>query len=781
MRKELVPHPQTKTANIPIPEDRANRPAANKTSPHWNVLWVCLGIVILVTGLYARTIGHDFIYCDDDQYVFENPQVKKGLAADAIKWAFTRSHAANWHPLTWLSHMLDTRLFGLNAGAHHLVNAGLHAINAVLLFLLLRMMTGAFWPSAVVAALFALHPLRVESVAWVAERKDVLSGLFFMLTLMAYTWYAKRPGILNYMGVMLLTALGLMSKSMLVTLPCLLLLLDIWPLGRWQSKNAGPGDNATPSLFSPQPTFQLILEKLPLFCMSIASSIITVVSQKAGTALGNLDTLPFAARLSNALLAYVQYIGKTIWPSDLSIFYPHPALVSPLSYSALTWQLIIAALLLICITVLVIRQIKNRPYLTIGWFWYLGTMVPVIGLVQVGMQSMADRYTYLPLLGIYIMIVWGIRDLSDHRHKKLMPPVVIAVLALFTLLSWAQIGRWKNTQTIFEHAIDATSSNYFAYNHLGRAFENKGELIKANNQYEYAITIKPDYAGAHSNLGNVFAKQKHYDKAISHLEESVRLDPGFAAGYSNLGLVYERQGRPDLALAAYKRALQLDPHQFATHYNLGVTLVKHGDPKLAAAHLEQALKLNPFHANSANDLAVALMRLDMLKQAEAVCRHALSLNPEHMDALCNLGIIYQKQGKNDLAAVQLKKALDINPRHIPAHCNLGLIYEEQSLFDLAVRAYEYALDLDSNCLIAHRKLGIILAGLGRFDPAATHLKAVLNTHPNDPDALNAMGFIYSKSGNTEMARKHFEQALRLNPDHELARKNFAHLDENPDN
>lgn len=734
-------------------------------------LWVCLCLILIVAVLYARTAGHDFIYCDDDQYVFQNPQVMKGLTAETVKWAFGRFHSANWHPLTWLSHMLDVELFGLGAGPHHLVNAGFHAVNSALLFLLLRMMTGALWPSALVAALFAVHPLRVESVAWVAERKDVLSGLFFMLCLMAYTRYARRPGILCYLPVFVLMALGLMSKSMLVTLPCVMLLLDVWPLGRWRI--SGTADNRFPT----RPVTLLLLEKAPLFALSAGSCLLTVMSQKAGTALGNLDALPLVDRLSNAVIAYVLYLWKTVWPFGLAIFYPHPALIRSDTYSALGWRPVDAFVLLAVVSFFAVRWFRRRPYVAVGWCWYLGTMVPVIGIVQVGMQSMADRYAYLPLIGIYVAAVWGIREVCVKRGVDRRIPALAgtAILLFFTVASWFQVGHWKDSRTLFQHALRVTENNFFVHNHLGRAFENNGELKKAVEQYELAVRVKPDYTGAYSNLGSVLAQLGDLDRAVETLSQSVRLDPGFASGFSNLGLVYERRGRPELAVSAYRKALERDPSLFAPHYNLGLTLIRYGDLNTAAAHLDRALKLNPFHADCANALTVALMRLNRLEAAAAACRHALGVDPEHRDALNNLGMIYHRQGKNALAEAHLKKALEIHPDHTVALCSLGMVYEKQEKIQPAAAAYEQALRVDAGAMAAHRGLGFICAAQGDLNRAAAHLDTVLKVQPEDADVLNAMGFVYGKAGNIEQARRYLERALSVNPSHEMARMNLEHL------
>jgi tetratricopeptide (TPR) repeat protein len=555
---------------------------------------ICAGLALAVAVVYAPVPGFEFIYCDDDAYVFENSTVRQGLSRVGVAWAVSGAHVANWHPVTWLSHMLDVELFGLDAGGHHAVNVAFHAANAALLFLALRALTGTLWPAAVVAALFALHPLRVESVAWVAERKDVLSGFFFMATLLAYAAYARRPGVVRYAWVFAGVALGLAAKSMLVTLPCVLLLLDVWPLRRWRRETA----------------LRLVAEKLPLLALAAAASAAAIWSQSSDGAMGDLATLPFSARLSNAVDAYAAYLGKTVWPTRLAIFYPHPALASPESYTALRVGTVAAAIGLIAATGLALQQLRGRPYLAVGWFWTLGMLVPVIGLVQVGEQAMADRYAYLSLIGVSIVIVWGVRDLATALPPLRLALVVIVpvVLVACTALTSRQVLHWRDGQSVFEHALTVTERNYFAHNHLGRTFENRGEVELAARQYEAAIAIRPS-AGTLSNLGAALAKLGRHEDAVARFEDALRLEPDSASAHSNLGVVYGMFDQPQKAIAAYERALELGSQKPAPYYNLGSLLVRLGEFERGARHLEQALALDPYHAGAANNLGVAYTEL----------------------------------------------------------------------------------------------------------------------------------------------------------------------------
>ena len=687
---------------------------------------LCLALALAVALVYAPVVGYEFIYCDDDDYVFENPMVRQGLSARGAAWAFTQFHLANWQPVTWLSHMLVVELFGLDAGAHHALNAGLHAASAVLLFLALRALTGAAWPSGAVAALFALHPLRVESVAWVSERKDVLSGLFFAAALWAYAAHARRPGGWRLAAVAAWLALGLAVKPMLVSLPFVLLLLDIWPLRRWQ----------------PGAALRLIAEKLPLLVLCLAASAIAVASQTGDGAMAGLGMLAFPARLSNALVSAVAYLGKAVWPARLAIFYPHPALVEPASYSPWSATAIGAGLLLAMITLLALRERSRRPHLVVGWLWYLVMLVPVIGLVQVGEQAMADRYTYLPMIGIAVAVVFGLRDVVSGRPRLQRPVTVAAVIALlaFAALSARQLRVWENGETVFEHALAVTEGNYFAHNHLGRTLENRGELAAAEEQYQAAIRIRPS-AGALSNLGNTLAKQGRRHEAVARFEQALAIEPDSADVHSNLGVVYAMLGEPERAKARHRRALELEPDWVAPHYNLGSLLVSLGDPEAGRRHLERALELDPQHADAANNLGVALVALGRPRDAIAIYDRLLALEPEHAKVHCNLGIAYEKAGHQADA----------------------------------LRSFELALRSEPICIQGLRFVGYQRFREGDLDAALLHLEKLLRLAPQSADAENDVGSVRARRRDFAAAHRHFEAALRLDPQHATAKKNLAQL------
>jgi protein O-mannosyl-transferase len=559
-------------------------------------LLVCLGLVAVTWAVFGQTLAHDFVNFDDHVYVYENPLVIRGLSAEGIIGAFTHTHARNWHPLTTLSHMLDCQLYGLNAGGHHLTNVILHTISVLLLFLVLKQMTGAFWQSAFVAGVFAIHPLHVESVAWIAERKDVLSAVFFMLTLAAYARYARAPSAPRYLLVALFFAFGLMSKPMLVTLPFVLLLLDYWPLGRLGGQKSEVGSRLR----------KLITEKIPLFALSALSCIATLFAQGPSA----IDQLPFLWRLNNTFVSYVTYIWQMLWPARLAVFYPHPNVSLPLV------EVTVGIAFLVGVSLLVIYLRRTKPYLVTGWFWYLGMLIPVIGLVQVGEQAHADRYTYLPQVGLYIMIAWTVGDLLSQSTLRVRGALigVAAALAIVSLgvRAFGQASYWKSSETLWNHTLTVTGENDVAHNNLGFLFLRRGELEKAISEFQAALNIRSKNSETHyslgaaliqNNLGNALARKHVWDEAIDHLQEAVRLRPDYADAYFNLGSVLFQQGRIDQAITQWQKALAIRPTDAEAHRSLASALRKEGKLKEAIAEYEQALNVVPEDSVALNNLA----------------------------------------------------------------------------------------------------------------------------------------------------------------------------------
>ncbi len=535
----------------------------------------CIFLVVATLCVYWKLPSHDFVNYDDPKYVTENNHVQAGLTGEGIIWAFTSSHAKNWHPMTWLSHMLDCQIYELNAGGHHLTSLLFHIINALLVFVVFKRTTKAFWQSAFVAALFALHPLHVESVAWVAERKDVLSALFWMLTIWAYVLYVERPGLARYLLVFLFFILGLMAKPMLVTLPFVLLLMDYWPLKRFMCFQSNcdvdnlQSDRPKASGYHGSFTL-LVLEKAPLFVLAAVSSTVTFLVQQAGGAVKSLDVFPLQIRFANALVSYVIYIWKFILPLDLAVFYPHPGM-PPI------WLVTVCLVLLFAVSVLVFRYRYRCPYLVTGWLWYVGTLVPVIGVVQAGTQSMADRYTYVPLIGLFVVIAWGVNDLAARWSFRRFVLTISAcgVLLAFTICTWLQVSYWRNSITLFEHAIEVTSNNNLAHYNLGNALVKQGKLDEGIANYLEAMRIEPDHPdthNAHNSIGLALFRQDKLDEAIAHYSKAIRLKPDYVQAHNNLGVALIRQGKVDEAIRSFSRALQIRPDHDEASYNLGLAL-----------------------------------------------------------------------------------------------------------------------------------------------------------------------------------------------------------------
>ena len=485
----------------------------------------CLFLVMVTLAVYRQVQHFDFVF-DDFLYIVENRHVQDGLTLDSVIWAFTTTHAGNWHPLTWLSHMLDFKLYGLNAGGHHLISLFFHIANTLLLFVVFNKMTGDFRQSGFVAVLFALHPLHVESVAWVAERKDVLSTFFWLLTMLSYIWYVKRPAVSKYLLVILFFALGLLAKPMLVTLPFVLLLLDYWPLCRYQVEQSGCFEGQAQQK---QSALDLVWEKIPFLMLATISCVVTFLAQKHKGYVRSLDVLPLTLRIANALVSYVKYIGKMIWPAKMAVLYPHPG-VFP------WWKIAGAFLLLLAISLLIIRGIKQSPCFAIGWLWYIGTFVPVIGLVQVGSQSMADRYTYVPFIGLFIIIAWGVPAILAGRSYSTIGLAALAIICLPVLmaLTWKQLGYWENNITLFEHTLEITSNNYLSHYNLGTALEKQGCTEEAIEHYLKALRIRPGYVDAHNNLGVSLFSKRDVEGAIASFREALRIRPDYSRAKNNL-------------------------------------------------------------------------------------------------------------------------------------------------------------------------------------------------------------------------------------------------------
>jgi tetratricopeptide (TPR) repeat protein len=628
-----------------------------------------ISLLLFVTTLlvYARTGGLQFLSYDDQLYITDNQMVQAGLSWKGVAWAFTTMHAANWHPLTWLSLMLDVQIFGARPGAIHLVNVLFHAANAVLLFLLLARMTGAKWRSAFVAALFALHPLHVESVAWVAERKDVLSIFFGLLTIGAYVRFTGRPGVQRYMWVILFLVLSLLSKPMLVTMPYLLLLLDYWPLGRMAGRfRLSPGPEPVRQRAS---LIRLAVEKIPLLVLCAASSVVTVVAQKRGDTIADLS-LDLGVRFANAAVGYVRYLAKTFWPRSLAVFYPTTGASLPV------WQAIGAFLLLLLITVLVLLRFRRSPWLTVGWFWFVGTLVPVIGLLQVGAQSIADRYTYFPLIGVFVMAAWGAPELLKVMRVRQKPvwAASLLVIVIFAGLTWRQLGFWQNDETLFRHAMSVTENNCVAQAGLAEALLRKGDLEEAHGLYQKELLLCPNDHQSWYNLGVLQRQRGELPEAEHALREALRLKPRNTMAWSNLSAVYLAMDRFPEAIDALMEAERLAPDDASIRFNLGSVYAKAGQFAEAIEAYREAVRLKPDYAAAWNNLGIAYRSLGRIPDAAVAFRKAVEIRANDPVAWYNLGVFYAKAGDFSQAIDALRESVRIAPDHAASWYELGLAY-----------------------------------------------------------------------------------------------------------
>jgi Flp pilus assembly protein TadD len=553
------------------------------------VILVYIVLTLSTIAVFWQVCNYDFTNYDDNYCVSENRYVSGGLTLGNVVWAFTTGLTANWHPLTWLSLMLDCQLFGPNPGWIHLINVFLHLANSLLLFAVFKKMTGSLWQSAFVAAAFAIHPMHVESVAWIAERKDVLSVLFWMLTLVAYVAYVKKQNIIRYLMSIVLFTLGLMAKPMLVTMPFVLLLLDYWPLDRFEPqtvKTSGrQSRKSAPIPDNRRILYRIIVEKIPFFALSAVSSMITFFVQRSGGAVIDINSLPLKSRVANVFVSYAAYIGKMFWPQGLAIFYPFNIGGFPV------WQVALCICLLFVISVFVIYFGRKRRYLLVGWLWFVVTLIPVIGLVQIGSQSLADRYTYIPYIGLFIMIAWGLPGVFfKWPHRKIILGVsILIVLTALGICAHRQVGYWKDTSTVFLHALDVTKNNYLAHSCLGKDLLRQGDYASATEHYTEALRINPLSANAHNNLGIALAKQGNFVEAVVHFNEAVSLMPDFAGAHDNLANALIVQGKLDDAVVHFKEAVRLKPDKPEPMSNLAMLIAVH--PEIKNRDVNEAIRL----------------------------------------------------------------------------------------------------------------------------------------------------------------------------------------------
>ena len=689
----------------------------------------CLLLGVTTFALYWPVTRCDFISFDDPVYVTENPHVQAGLTWAGIRWAFGELHGEQtyWHPLTWISHMVDCQVFGLKPAGHHLTNLLFHTLNTVLVFLVFRRLTGAFWRCAVLAALFALHPLQVDTVAWVAERKNVLSAFFWLLTMWAYERYVEKsevrspksevqgskfgvqdpafkvqgsrfkvqsfrftvPSSFFYVLSLLLFALGLMCKPVLVTLPFVLLLLDYWPLRRFQPQTSKAAGSAAT---------RLVWEKTPFFLLAGASSVITIMAHRGLGALASASILPLDARINNAVVSYVRYLGKTVWPSHLAVFYPYGG-AWPM------WIVLSCAVLLLALTVLATCTVRTRPYLFVGWCWFLGVLVPFIGLIQGGAQALADRFAYVPLLGLFIAMVWGAHELAArrrHRAVVLSAAAGVAIVLCFALAR-QQVRYWKNSETLSRRALQVTTDNYLAYDELGTYYAEHGRTEEAIENLQKCLAIRRWFEPLH-NLGLALAGQGHYTRAILFYKEALQLRPGERAARKNLAFALAQSGQLEEARAQYRSLLQANPSDLDARNSLGITLLMQQKFDEAIGHFREILRADPHQTGTHGNLAYALAAQHKLPEAIEHYREVLRLSPNDPRAHQGLGNALAEQGRLDEAIQQFAAALRLSPDNPALHYQLGLAFERQGQREQAAAQYTEALRLKPDYLEARRQL-----------------------------------------------------------------------------
>jgi tetratricopeptide (TPR) repeat protein len=654
---------------------------------------LCVALALTTIVVYWPVRGQQFVNMDDELYVTENPHVLNGLTSESVRWAFTTSHGTHWLPVTWLSHMLDCQLFGVHAGAHKLVNVTFHIASTVLLFLVLKRATSDIWPSAFVAAVFALHPLRVESVAWVAERKDVLSAFFWMLTLWAYVRYVERPGVGRYLWIVLFFVLGLMAKPMVVTLPFVLLLLDFWPLGRtpW----AAPAREG----FSRCHPKRLTLEKLPLLVLALISTGVQFWVTHSMGAIVPTGIIPIGLRVSNALVSYGRYLGKMLWPQNLAVLYPFPE----------AWSLslvVTVVLFLTCVSVVVARAAKRQPHLIVGWLWYLGTLVPVIGLVQVGLQSMADRFTYIPMVGILIGVAWGAADAVADWPRARMAAVAgaAAVVCACAVATRVQLQYWRDSVTLFERAAGVTGDNYLAQSNLGVALSNRGRIEEGMAHLMEAVRLCPNSAYAHQHLGRACFLLGRIAEGIDHLRKAVALDPDSAAAHNNLGVALVKEGQLKEATVEFAEAVRLQPDYALARVGLGGVLVSLGRIEEALQHLHEAVRLRPDSADAHINLGFALAAQEKFLEAISHYEQAVRLKPEYPEAHDYLGVALRSQGQLTQAVVHFTEAVRLKPDYAEAQFHLGAALAQQGRTAEAREHLDAAVKLDPRMAAARHAL-----------------------------------------------------------------------------
>ena len=646
---------------------------------------VCLALALTTLALYGRTVGFGYVIFDDDIYIFENLLVSNGLTFEGLVWAFTESHAGFWMPLTWLSHMLDCQLFGARPGWHHLTSVLLHVGNALLVYLVLKRMTAAVWRSAFVAAVFAVHPLNVDPVAWTSERKELLCLFFGMLAVWSYVRYVERPRAVRYLAVMVLFMMSLMSKPMTVTLPCVLLLIDYWPLsrvrwGRLRESDAGAEDGRRTA-----GPISLVIEKIPLFAISFLSCAVAWTVHNVSS----LQALSFGHRLMNATISCAMYIRNLFWPSGLTVMYPYRDVIHP-------WHATAAGALLVVVTIAVVLQCRRRRYLLVGWLWFLGTLVPVIGLVSHGFQAMADHYTYLPHIGLLIALSWGLADLFAwwRAGPRLVGVAAAGALGILFVCSWIHLPHYADSQAMFNRALAVTQNNWLMHTNLGWSLYREGAYDDAATQFKRALEIRPGTSKAQVGMGAVLYRQEKVGEAIEYFTGAVEDDPTDADALNNLGLALTRIGKYTEAEKYFSLAVEFDPRHVKAHTNWGDALREQSRFADAAVRYARVIQLKPGDAAAHSHWGDVLAMQG--EYAEAAAHYARSIEsvPDHAMTHRHMGDVLTQLGKHAKAVIHYARSIEIAPNEVRTHINMAYALMRLRRFDVAVKHYGRALQLD---------------------------------------------------------------------------------------
>jgi tetratricopeptide (TPR) repeat protein len=738
-------------------------------APNLDIL-ISLLLIVLTAAAFSPVLNNDFVNYDDPLYVTKNSRVQEGLTPASLGWAWTTTSVANWHPLTWMSLELDYQIYGLNPRGYHLTNLLLHLANTVLLFWALLRLTGARWPSALVAALFAVHPLHVQAVAWIAERKEVLSALFGMLTLLAYSWYVKQPSVRSYVFVAGSLALGLLAKPMLVTMPFVLLLLDYWPLGRFSfGPQLRPTGNKSTRLAKGSTTRfagitltdsdrKVVLEKIPLLVIVAASCIMTVIAQRKGGAVSSLTGLSLWARCANAFVSYVRYLGSTFWPSGLVPFYPHPGEDIPV------WQPALAALLLIGMTIFALRYARRHPYLPVGWFWYVGMLVPVVGFVQVGFQAGADRYTYLPLIGIFIMVSWALAEAAVRWNLQTAAYALAGcAVGACVLLSFFQARRWHDSIGLWQYTVRVTPRNAIAKVNLGTALEVAGQEEEAMRLYEEAVRDDPRTDLAHTNLGRLLASRGSLDAATEHFEAAIRLRPDSPLAHARFGVALASQGKIQEAVQHFQEAVRLDPEYGPAHTSLGSLLGRMHQLPEAIYHSREALRINPRDVEAHINLGAALESDGQLPESTEQYRSALRLDPGNANAHNNLGAVLDRQGDLRGAESEYRDAVQLDPDYVLARINLGGALERLGQPGQALEQYRKAMRVPPKEALEFLDLAGKFLRLGQKDEANSCFRKAVALEPRDLKYRLRFAQALELQGDTSGADAEYQESVRLDP------------------